>query len=67
LTEVNWFAAITKWVEEDIAPEQLVYHKRDKTTGTVLRTLPICRHPQYPRYNGEGDVNSEANYTCTTP
>jgi hypothetical protein len=67
LTEVNWFTAITKWVEEDIAPEQLVYNKRDKTTGAVLRTLPVCRHPQYPRYNGAGDVNSAASFTCTTP
>ena len=67
LTEVNWFDAITKWVEENMAPEQLIYNKRDKTTGTVLRTLPVCRHPQYPRYNGAGKVNAAASYTCTNP
>ncbi len=67
LTEVNWFEAITKWVEKNIAPEQLIYNKRDKTTWAVLRTLPVCRHPLYPRYNGAGDVNSAASYTCTTP
>jgi hypothetical protein len=67
LTEVNWFDAITKWVEKNIAPEQLVYNKRDTTTGAVLRTLPVCRHPRYPRYNGAGDVNSAASYTCTNP
>jgi len=67
LTEVNWYAAITNWVEKNIAPEQLLYNKRDKTTWAVLRTLPVCRHPQYPRYNGAGDVNVAASYTCTTP
>lgn len=66
LTEVNWFDAITNWVEMGIAPEQLVYNKRDSATGTV-RTLPVCQHPRYPRYNGAGDVNSAASYTCTTP
>jgi hypothetical protein len=66
LTEVNWFKAITDWVEMNIAPEQLVYNKPD-STGILSRTLPVCRHPKYPRYNGAGDVNSAANYTCTTP
>lgn len=67
LTDVNWFDAITNWVENNRAPEQLVYNKRDKSTGSVLRTLPVCRHPQYPRYNGTGDVNSAASFSCTTP
>ena len=67
LTAINWFDAITQWVEKDIAPEQLLYKKRDKTTGDLLRTLPVCRHPQYPGYNGSGDVNYAASFTCTTP
>jgi feruloyl esterase len=67
LTEVNWFAAITDWVEMNIAPEQLVYNKTDDATGIVVRTLPVCRHPKYPRYSGAGDVNSAASYTCTIP
>ena len=65
LTEVNWYNAITDWVEMNIAPEQLVYNKTDDATGIVVRTLPVCRHPKYPRYNGAGDVNSAASYTCT--
>jgi len=65
--EVNWYNAITNWVENNIAPEQLVYNKRDKTTGAVLRTLPVCRHPRYPRYIGAGDVNVAASYTCANP
>jgi feruloyl esterase len=67
LTEVNWFAAITDWVEMNIAPEQLVNNKTDDATGIVVRTLPVCQHPKYPRYNGAGDVNSAASYTCMNP
>lgn len=66
LTEVNWFNAITNWVEMNIAPEQLVYNRRDEMTE-IVRTLPVCQHPRYPRYNGAGDVNSAASYTCTIP
>lgn len=67
LTAVNWFSAITDWVEKDMAPEQLVYHKRDRTTRTLLRTMPVCQHPQYPRFNGTGDLSSATSYTCTAP
>jgi hypothetical protein len=66
LEEVNWFSAITNWVEKNTAPEQLVYNRKDAVTGAV-RTLPVCQHPQYAKYNGTGDVNSGASYTCTTP
>ena len=67
LTEVDWFTAITNWVENNSAPEQLLFNKIDITTGSVVRTLPVCQHPDYPKYNGSGDVNLAANYVCTTP
>jgi hypothetical protein len=67
LTEVNWFAAITAWVEMNLPPEQLVYNKTNGATGIVVRTLAVCQHPNYPRYNGAGDVNSAASYTCINP
>ncbi|MES2260045.1 MAG: tannase/feruloyl esterase family alpha/beta hydrolase [Pseudomonadota bacterium] len=66
LTEVNWFDAITNWVEKNTAPAQLTYNQRATPTGAA-RTLPVCQHPQYPRYNGTGDVNSAGSYTCTAP
>ena len=65
LTEVNWFEAITNWVEKNTAPTQLVYNRRAATGA--LRTLPVCQNPQYPKYNGTSDVNLAASYTCTTP
>lgn len=66
LTQVNWFDAITNWVETNTPPEQLVFNTTDKVTKTA-RTLPICQHPQYPRYKGVGNINLAESYTCTTP
>ena len=65
LTEVNWFEAITNWVEKNTAPTQLVYNRRSATGA--LRTLPVCQNPQFAKYNGTGDVNLAASYTCATP
>ena len=67
LKEVNWFDAITNWVELNIPPEQLLFNKVDNATGTVIRTLPVCQHPQYPRYVGTGDINSASSYRCQIP
>ena len=66
LTEVNWFDAITNWVETNTAPEQLIYNFNDAKTK-VVRTLPVCHPPLYPRYQGAGDVNSAKSYTCANP
>ena len=31
------------------------------------RTRPLCAFPTYPRYNGSGDPNAAASFTCTAP
>lgn len=62
LTEIDWLSAIIAWVENNQAPTQLTY--RFTASGTA-RSMPVCEAPQYPRYNGTGDVNSAANFTCT--
>ena len=67
LTEIDWFTAITDWVEKNSAPEQLLYHKIDKTTRKTVRTLPVCQHPEYPHYIGTGDVNAASSYRCQKP
>lgn len=65
LTEVNWFDAITRWVETNTAPEQLMYNFTDAKTKAA-RTLPVCQPPLYPKYKGAGDVNSAESYTCAS-
>jgi feruloyl esterase len=60
--QVDWLTAIINWVESGTAPAQLTY---TFTVGTTQRSLPVCESPKYPRYNGTGDVNAAANFTCT--
>jgi feruloyl esterase len=50
------------WADRGIAPENLVV--TDNHSG---RTRPLCEWPAWPKYNGSGDVNSAANFTCVQP
>ncbi|QNK67146.1 tannase/feruloyl esterase family alpha/beta hydrolase [Variovorax sp. PAMC26660] len=62
LAEVDWLGAIIDWVESGKAPDQLTYKFM---AGATARTMPVCEAPKYPRYNGTGDVNAAASFTCT--
>ena len=50
------------WVEHGAAPKDVLLW--DNNGG---RTRPLCEWPTYPRYNGSGDWNVAANFTCTAP
>lgn len=51
--------ALVNWVEKGKAPDTLPAVSLDGT-----RTRNICHYPLNARYNGTGDPNSAANYTC---
>lgn len=67
---------LTEWVEQGQAPEAVVAAAR--STGNAgganpdvvaagwaaNRTRPLCPYPQVARYNGTGDVESAASFTC---
>lgn len=55
--------AVIRWVEEGAAPDTLTAVGRDGT-GVVTRTRPLCAYPLAARYDGTGDVDDAANYTC---
>ena len=56
-------AAMENWAEKGIAPAAQV--TRD-TVGVPGRTRPLCDYPKWPKYNGTGDVNLAASFTCAT-
>jgi len=62
LKEVDWASAIMGWVENDDAPTQMTY---SFTSAGTARSMPACQYPKYPKYNGSGDVNAAASYTCS--
>jgi acetyl esterase/lipase len=47
------------WADRAVAPVQLIV--TDNHNG---RTRPLCEWPQWPRYNGSGDVNAASSFTC---
>ncbi|MBC5784650.1 tannase/feruloyl esterase family alpha/beta hydrolase [Ramlibacter sp. USB13] len=53
--------ALERWVEQGTAPAAQV--TRD-TVGVPGRTRPMCDYPKWARYNGSGDVNAAASFTC---
>lgn len=61
------FDALLQWVEQGTAPEQIIYSHRSggiSRQGEVYRTRPACAYPKQARYNGKGDINNAANFTC---
>lgn len=58
-------AALDRWVVDGVEPAG--YVATDTTESeTRGRTLPVCEHPSWPRYAGEGDVRDAANYECAS-
>ena len=64
--KVDWLDAIRGWVEDGVAPEQLVARKLDDD-GAVVMSRPACPYPQVATYGGDGDPTSEASFTCEVP
>jgi len=61
-------SALEDWVENGHAPASVIathYVANNLTTPTVDRTMPLCPFPAEARYNGLGDVNDAASWTCT--
>jgi len=60
-------AALEQWVEKGTAPDRIVATKyvsdADHSQG-VRMTRPLCPYPLSARYNGAGDMNDAASFTC---
>src|SRR5580700_2395510 len=56
--------ALEQWVEKGVAPKQLI--GTGKAAGDPSKTLtrPLCVYPQTAHYNGTGDTNQAASFTC---
>jgi len=62
-------AAIERWVEKDVAPEQVIAAKRKSDfdpKSEVLRTRPLCAWPMTAHYKGSGSIDDAASFTCST-
>src|SRR5579863_4723838 len=64
------FDSLQNWVEKGAPLEDVVATKFDPGQGSekkLLMTRPLCAYPKVPKYNGSGDVNAAASFTCTAP
>lgn len=59
----NKLSVIDAWVSNGRAPDQIVASKVE--SGKVVRTRPLCAWPQVSKYQGSGDTNEAANFSCT--
>jgi len=51
-----------EWVEKGTAPKRIDASHR--TSGVVDKTRPLCPYPQVAKYNGSGNTNDAANFSC---
>ena len=61
----NSVAALSQWVEQGKAPNQI--EASHATRGQVDRTRPLCPYPQTAFYKGSGSTDETANFTCKAP
>jgi len=62
--DFDLFTPLMRWVEKGEAPVLVVATKRDHPGGEAQFTRPLCEYPKFPKYNGSGDINRAANFTC---
>ena len=55
-------SALDAWVREARAPERVVASKLSH--GEVVETRPLCAYPAAAHYDGHGDTNSAASFSC---
>jgi feruloyl esterase len=63
--QVNYMAALERWRESGIAPDQMpAYHV---SNNRVDMARPLCPYPQIAQYKGVGSTNDAANFVCKAP
>ena len=65
--ERDIFSALERWVEQGIAPDQLIGSGPSPSDPKTTMTRPLCPHPQQATYRGSGDINTAASFVCGVP
>ena len=60
--QINWVAALERWRESGIAPDQIMASR--VTNNRVEMTRQLCPYPQVAQYKGVGSTNDAANFVC---
>jgi feruloyl esterase len=72
-SQVDWLGDLDTWVKTGKAPEQVVARTAAPpvrpdvpAAPTPVKTMvrPVCAYPVKARYDGKGDPNAEASFSC---
>jgi feruloyl esterase len=64
-SQINFMAALERWRESGVAPDQLTAYR--VANNRVDMTRPLCPYPQVAAYKGTGSTNDAANFVCKAP
>jgi feruloyl esterase len=59
---VDFLGTLVQWVEQGIAPDQIIASKI--ANGVTAFTRPLCPYPALPRYSGVGDPTKASSFLC---
>ena len=62
-SDIDWFAPLQNWVENGVAPEELIGSRSTIPYGPAM-TRPICPYPQVAKYKGSGDIKVADSFYC---
>ncbi|MDB5778226.1 MAG: esterase [Polaromonas sp.] len=73
--QFDMLTPLVNWVEKGQAPDRVLASARGAgnpggvnadvpASWSAGRTRPLCPYPQVARYNGSGDIESAANFSC---
>lgn len=63
---VDLVSPMFEWIEKGAKPSsRKIVATRSVEPGTGMQR-PLCKYPQYPKYNGTGDPNAETSFTCVS-
>ena len=65
--ESNIQTALERWVENGVAPKEIVaikFKEGMNPASGIAKTRPICPYPQVAQYKGSGSTDDAANFTC---
>ncbi len=63
----NISAALERWVEQGIAPEEIIATKDKSAASPAARTRPLCAYPKLAQYKGTGSTDDALNFACVEP
>jgi hypothetical protein len=66
---VDLLGPMFDWIEKGVKPSSagMVATQSNPLAGQTAKKRPLCKFPEYAKYNGTGDPNLAASFACVKP